>query len=54
MRAAQRAACAVAVVGSLSPIAVTASEFGFNFIDQDFTAVLNQTMVAGVAFRLEP
>jgi len=54
MRAAKRAAYAVVFTGSLSPIAAMATEFDFNFIDQDFSAVLNQTLVAGVAFRIEP
>ena len=42
------------VVGSLSPVAAMATEFDFSFMDQDFGAVLNQTIVAGVAFRIEP
>jgi hypothetical protein len=54
MRVTKRAACAVVVVGSISPIVVTATEFDFNFIDQDFNAIVNQTLTAGVAFRIEP
>ncbi len=54
MRVLKRAALAVVVGGSLLPVAAMATEFDFKFIDQDFEAVLNQTIVAGVAFRLEP
>ncbi len=54
MRASKPAALAVIVTGSLLPFAATATEFDFSFLDQDFGAVLNQTITAGVAFRLEP
>lgn len=35
------------------PMSAAATEFDFNFGDQDFNAVLNQTLTAGVAFRIE-
>lgn len=34
-------------------MAASATEFDVNFLDQDFNAVLNQTITAGVAFRIE-
>ena len=45
---------AAAVAACLAlPMSALATEFDFNFGDQDFNAVLNQTLVAGVAFRVE-
>ncbi|WP_022977567.1 DUF1302 domain-containing protein [Nevskia ramosa] len=54
MASSKFAALAVAVaVGAALPMSATASEFDFNFGEQDFNAVLNQTLTAGVAFRIE-
>jgi len=44
----------LAVVASATlPMAAVAIELNLNFADQDFNAVLNQTLTAGVAFRIE-